>query len=417
MLSHLWGQAEVPREHRDNFLHLYLDIGWFGVLSGSAVNFLSLYVTRLGGTGLQIGLIAAMSSVVSLLLAIPSARWLEGRATGRATFLTSVCYRLGFLLWIPLPWLLSDSAQIWALVAITFIMAIPLTALGVGFNALFAEAVPPDWRAHVAAERNLTLAVTFMLSTLVSGLILKTVPFPAGYQIVFAIGAVGAAMSSAQIYYIRPLAVTARTPATSAKIPRRPWARPNQGEASKKRGGIWQTHFRAVLLVLLGFHLAQYIAIPIFPLYAVRVLGLNDAQIGLGTTLFYSTVLIGSTRFRALVQHLGHRNVTGWGVVGMGLYPLLLSGTTQVWQFLGISFLGGFAWAMAGGAFANYMLEHIPADNRPVHLAWYNIVLHAAILSGSILGPLIADRIGLAHALATFGVLRFLAGFAILRWG
>ena len=63
------------------------------------------------------------------------------------------------------------------------------------------------------------------------------------------------------------------------------------------------------------------------------------------------------------------------------------------------------------------MLEHIPAHDRPPHLAWYNIILNAAVLIGSLGGPTIADSIGLTSALLLFAGLRFLAGFSILKWG
>jgi len=102
-LSRLFKSNEVPREYRSNFIHFYLDIGWFGILSGSAINFINIYVTRLGATGYQIGLLGAVSALVSLLIAIPASRWLEKRNTGRAVFWSSVFYRIGFLLWIPLP--------------------------------------------------------------------------------------------------------------------------------------------------------------------------------------------------------------------------------------------------------------------------------------------------------------------------
>jgi predicted MFS family arabinose efflux permease len=72
---------------------------------------------------------------------------------------------------------------------------------------------------------------------------------------------------------------------------------------------------------------------------------------------------------------------------------------------------------MVGGAYANYMLEHIPDHDRPPHLAWYNIALNTAILAGSLFGPLIASQLGIRDALNIFGVLRFLAGAAILIWG
>jgi predicted MFS family arabinose efflux permease len=63
------------------------------------------------------------------------------------------------------------------------------------------------------------------------------------------------------------------------------------------------------------------------------------------------------------------------------------------------------------------MLEHIPSHDRPPHLAWYNIVLNAAVLIGSLGGPVISERIGLSSALLVFAALRFLAGLAILKWG
>ena len=44
----LWRWGALPAEHRANFIHLYLDIAWFGVLSGSSIAFAAIYATRLG---------------------------------------------------------------------------------------------------------------------------------------------------------------------------------------------------------------------------------------------------------------------------------------------------------------------------------------------------------------------------------
>ena len=201
MLDRLFHQAAIPEAYRSNFMHLYLDIAWFGVLSGSTINFLNIYATRIGASGLQIGMIGAMSAMVNLFLAIPAGRWLQTQNIGRAIFWMSVLYRIGYLPLIFLPWLFNQQGQIIAIIIITFLMAIPLTPLGVGFNALFAEAVPIEYRAHVAGIRNVMLAISFMLTSLLSGYILDRVTFPAGYQIVFAIGALGAGMSSLHLKF------------------------------------------------------------------------------------------------------------------------------------------------------------------------------------------------------------------------
>jgi MFS family permease len=417
MFSNLFQQEKIPGQYRANFLHLYLDIGWFGVLSGSAINFLNIYATRIGASGFQIGLIGAMSAVVNLFLAIPAGRWLQTQNTGRAIFWSSVFYRIGFIPFIFLPSLFGEQSQIWAIIGITFLMAIPLTSMGVGFNALFAEAVPAEYRAHVAAIRNVMLSITFMITSLISGYILEHVKFPMGYQIVFGIGAFGAAMSSLHLYFIRPLQT--EPPALQTKpapdpVIVRPYAR---DLSTTLRLDIWSTRFRNVLLALFAFHLTQYLAIPIFPIYNVRVLNLSDDHIGIGTALFYLTVLLGSMQLRTIAHKVGNKNLTAWSVSALALYPLLLAFSSQVWHFYVISLIGGLTFSMVSGSYANYMLEHIPAHDRPPHLAWYNIILNAAVLIGSLGGPAIADRIGLSGALLLFGVLRFLAGLFILRWG
>jgi len=426
MLTKLFRQSAVPVEYRSNFLHLYLDIGWFGVLSGSAINFLNIYATRIGATGFQIGLIGAMSAIVTLFLAIPAGHWLQTQQTGKAIFWTSIFYRLGFLSFVFLPRLLDAQGQILAIIVVTFLMAIPLTPMGVGFNALFAEAVPGEYRAHVAGIRNITLSLAFMVTSLISGYILDHVAFPVGYQIIFGIGFLGAAMSSLHLFFVRPLKNepspldgdgATRHVDTAQDKPQPDTIKRSNSPLSTLRLDIWRTPFRNVLFGLFTYHLAQYLALPVFPLYNVYVLKLNDYHIGVGTALFYLTVLFGSTQLSRIVQRLGHKKVTGLGVAGMALYPFLLALSYQVWQYYAISLVGGYVWAMAGGAFANYMLEHIPPDDRPSHLAWYMIILNTAVLIGSLGGPIIADQMGLSGALMLFALLRFLSGLAILKWG
>jgi len=417
MRFNIFQQSDVPEKYHSNFNHLYLDIAWFGVLSGTAVNFLNVYATRLGASGLQIGLLTAMAAVVNLFLAIPAGRWIEKQHTGRAVFWSSVVFRIGYVLWIPLPWLFDAQGQIWALIVLAFLMAIPLTPLGVGFNALFAESVPDRFRAQVAGTRNITFAITYMLTSFGAGFILKNMPLEAGYQVIFAIGAFGAAMSSYHIYHVIPLQEEVfplpSSPITAPEIR----ADSPRGIKSALRLDIWRTPFRNVLLVLFAFHLAHYMSAPVYPIFNVRVLNLNDNNLGTGTALYYLSVLIGSTQFRKVAHRYGNKKVTGWSVAGMAIYPFMLAAAHTVWNYYVLSFLGGFLFAMVNGAYINYMLEKIPPDDRPSHLAWYSIVLNVAILASSLAGPALAEMTGLVNALIIFGVLRILAGLAILKWG
>ncbi len=437
-IRRLFQHPAIPRQYQANFTHLYLDIAWFGVLGGSAINFLNVYAARLGATGLQIGLLGAMAAVVTLIFAIPSAHWLEKRPVAKAVFWTSVYYRLGFLLWIPLPWLFNNQGQIWALIVIALFMGIPLTALSVGFNALFAEAVPTEWRAYVAGIRNVLLSITFILASLGSGYLLNHLPFPVGYQIVFGIGFFGAAMSSFHLYFVKPLpqagcqaeapdpSTARRLSASAQRDGSRQYPQPSlqadrpslrRSWRTAMRADIWRTPFRSPLMVMFGFHLMQFLAIPLFPLYFVHVLNLTDEQIGIGMSLFYLTVLLGSTQLNRIARRIGHQKLTGFGAIGLSLYPGLLALSQHVAAYYLVSAIGGLSWSMVGGAYANYLLEKIPANDRPAHLAWYTLILNAAVLIGSLAGPSVVHYISLSTALIIFAGLRLLSGLAILKWG
>jgi MFS family permease len=297
-------------------------------------------------------------------------------------------------------------------------MGIPLTALGVGFNVMFATAVPVQFRAYVAGTRNVLLSITFMLTSLGCGILLDRVAYPLNYQIVFLIGAIGGGMSSFHLYRVRPLkedttkeALSSHQP-ESAVLPKQP----SNSRLSSLRTDIWKTSFKITLLLFLGFHLAQYLAVPLFPVYNVRNLQLTDQNIGIGTALFYLTVLLASTQLARIVKRAGHKNVTGWGVAGLSIYPIALAFSTLVWQYYLVSAVGGLIWALVAGASANYLLEKIPVHDRPSHLAWYTVILNLAVLTGSLAGPLFADGIGIVLTLVPAN-LRLLAGLAILKWG
>ena len=153
---------------------------------------------------------------------------------------------------------------------------------------------------------------------------------------------------------------------------------------SSLRLDIWRTPFAGVLLAMLGLHLTQYLAIPLFPLFSVNVLHLTDQSIGIGTALYYLTSMLGSTQLNRIVRRLGHRKVTGLGFMIMSLYPGLMAFAHSAYWYYFVSIIGGFSWALMGSAYMNYILETIPENDRPAHLAWYNIVLNASILIGSL---------------------------------
>jgi len=415
-------------------MHLYWDVAWFGVAFGSTLSFLAVFAARLGATGWQIGLLTAGPALVNVLFTLPAGRWLQNQALGPAVTQTAIWHRVGYFLLIPLPLFLPHQLQVWAVLAITLLMAIPGSALAVGFNALLAATVPPEARGVVVGRRNGLLAATIMLSFVLSGWILDLLSFEWGYVVVFTLGALGVALSTYHLYRIR---VPESPPFTGRLV--KDHAQPGRvigfSGVSPHRLNIglrlslrWQpgkagilgdisARFWGVMAAFFLFHFAQFLPAALFPLFWVHELDLSDGVIGWTNALFYLTMLIFAPLLGPLAGRLGNYRLMAVGSVLLALYPLLVALSHGLVLLIAANVIGGIVWAILSGALANRLLEHVPDDDRPAHLALYNLALNVATLSGTMLGPLLAQWMGLREALLLVVVMRVISGLALSRWG
>jgi MFS family permease len=143
----------------------------------------------------------------------------------------------------------------------------------------------------------------------------------------------------------------------------------------------------------------------------------SDQAISVGVGVFNFMVFFGSTQLTRLFGRFTNKVLTGCGVVLMGTYPALMAFSRDIPSLVFTSIVGGIAWSVVGGTLYNFIMERIPVGDRPAHLGWYHLALNAAVLLGSLGGPLIANQVGLPGAMLICGVARLIAGLAILQWG
>ncbi|MBM3146082.1 MAG: MFS transporter [Chloroflexi bacterium] len=420
--------------HQRNFRHLALDTLWFGGLLGSSMAFLTVYAARLGASSLLIGLFTAGPAVVNLFFSLPAGRWLEGRSFPKQTFLSSLWHRLGYVCLIPLAWLLDAHGQTWAMALITLLMAIPGTLLAVSFNAMFAAVVPPEQRARLVGVRTAVMALAVILTTLLCGQILDAIPFPVNYQLVFVIGGIAAAMSSFHLGKIRqsPGAPPMRQVGRPIRDPARPGGLrfgdelrntfglrflTRAGDKSLLRFDLLHTPFGPLLGAYLAFYFFQYIPIPLFPLFWVRELKLTDAQISIANALFYITLMVASLGVQRISAWLGNHRLFVLGAVLYGIYPLLTGLASDQWLLYLASLMGGAVWGLTNSGLLTRLMERIPEDDRPAHMAFHNLALNIGILTGSLVGPLMGDALGLRGTIILAAALRLLGGVLIGIWG
>jgi MFS family permease len=413
----------IPDEYRANFRNLFFDIAWYGVLNGSILTFISVYAARIGATGSQIGLLSAAPGIASLFFTLPVGGWLEKRPVREAVFLSSLLQRFCYVPLIFLPWIVSQQAQIWTAVILTLVISIPATVMVVGFNSMFADLVPPEWRGYVAGLRNALLAIVSMAINLVCGWLLVALPFPVGYQVVFGLGVAGALMSSVHLYWLARDNRQVGQPSSvwswikSIAMRQRDTVEGALKKASGLRLDIVRGPFGKFIFLLFFFHLVQYSAIPLFPLFAVNHLRFSDQIIGFQTATFSLSVFFGSSQIDKFSRRIGNHKLVGLGIIGMGSYPILTGLAKGIELYIIAAIFGGLAWAMVGGVLYNYIYEKIPDLDRAIYLSWYNLALNMAVLLGSLGGPMLANLADLSIVIIGLGLLRIVAGIAILIWG
>jgi MFS family permease len=185
--------------------------------------------------------------------------------------------------------------------------------------------------------------------------------------------------------------------------------------------GAWLSgispHYWWVMLAFLLFHFTQLLPTALFPLFWVREVHLSDGEIGWINALFYLTMLLVAPLLEPLTRYLGSYRLTVAGSILLASYPLITALSYALPLLLVTSVVGGIVWAILSGALVNRLLELTPDDKRPSHLALYNLALNVATLSSTMLGPFLAEGVGLREALLIIAALRVGSGMAMARWG
>jgi len=415
-----------------NAQHLYWDVFWWGVLAGSSINFIAVYAAHLQATAFQIALLTLGPAVVNLFVSLPAGHWLAGRALDRMVFLTSLGHRAGYVALVVVPWFLSVETQLWVIPLITVVMSVPGTLLAIAFNAMFADAVPPEMRGQVVGRRNALLAVSTTLTSLACGVLLDYLPFPWNYQAVFGVGALGAGLSS---YYLSQIRLVGAPPQRVGQ-PLNDHARPGlmrftdavreavglrfltrSGGQALLRLDLLRGSFGWFILAYFLFYLAQHAPIPLFPVLLVQALHLSDGVISVGNALFYITMLIASVILARLGTRFTPRQLLVVGSVSYLVFPLLLTLTHDIYLYWIASLLGGATWGIANGGLVNRLMERVPELDRPAHMALHNLALNLGILGGSVFGPALEGWAGLREALLLCAGLRLAAGLLLWKWG
>jgi Na+/melibiose symporter-like transporter len=369
--------------------------------------FLAVFLTRLGATNLQVGLLSAMPGVTGLFLALILGRFLQSRRDivpwySGARAIAILAYALTGVISLLLP----QSAAIPAILGLWMLVTLPQTMLSVAFSVVMNAIAGPKGRYALMSRRWSTIGLTSALMTIVVGQILERVRFPLNYQLVF----IGVSLAGLAISYAG---------ASRFELPSQtPPSRTAVGTARERlrlgvRRILAERAFVTITLKRLVFILGSQLVIPLFSLYYVRELQASDAAISLINTVQRAVLLIGYFVWTRVRERRGTRFVLLSTTLAVALYPALTAFTRQVgWMVV----LAGAASVFQAGlnlVLFDELMRTIPVEDSATFVAVAQSLQHVVVIVGPLLSTTLSesDYIGLSGALLLGAGVR-LVGFA-----
>jgi len=406
MRSFHWSAAppEATPTQRSNFIKVQIDGIGIG-LASAAAPFLPVFLTRLGATNFEVGLLTAMPAFTGLLFALAVGRFLQSRRQvvpwySGMRFLVVMSYALTGLV----PFIVPREYAVQAVLLIWAAATLPQTFVNVAFSVVMNAVAGPRGRYDLMSRRWTILGLTTSITVALVGQVLDRIHFPLNYQIVFMGLSLGGLLS---------YTFSSRIELPDAEPPPR---RPGLSLEQRFKGYvnlIWgEKAFVSFVAKRFVYLSAAALAAPLFPLYFVREVNASDAWIGAINTAQTAIVLLGYPFWSQQWRRRGARFVLLCTTLGLALYPTLTALTHRVELIVVYAALAGIFQAGLDLVFFDELMKTVPPQYSATFVSLAQSLQYVSTVASPLVGTFLADHIGIGGGLLVSAALR-LIGFGL----
>jgi hypothetical protein len=392
---------------KQNFRNVQVDAIGIG-LASAAAPFLPVFLTRLGATNIQVGLLTSMPAFTGLILAIFIGNFLQSRRNiipwfSGARLLVVSSYALTGIV----PFLVPQGYAVQAVLLIWAAATIPQTILAVAFSVVMNAVAGPEGRYDLMSRRWSILGLTSAITVAVAGWTLDQLEFPINYQLVFMALSLGGLIS----YYF-----SSHITLPESEIPEQ-----TKGLSTRQRMIDYinliqhEPAFVSFTAKRFVFMLGTALATPLFPLYYVREVKANDAWIGIINTAQTAVLLIGYYLWTRQSKLRGSRFVLLRTTFSLALYPALVAMTQRVELIALFAGLAGIFQAGIDLVFFDELMKTVPMKFSARFVSLAQSLGYLSAVAAPILGTWLADQIGIGGALMASALIRLL-GFGLFAF-
>jgi hypothetical protein len=391
---------------RANYSAVQRESAAMGVVNAASI-FFPVFLVRIGGTNLEVGLLTAIPALTGFLLAIPIGSFLQGRRNivpwyAYSRGLAQLVYAATALAvaLVPPDALVPVVLLLWAAVTI------PSTIGAVAFNVVMDGAAGPRGRFDLLGRRWSIMGLTTAITVAIAGQVLELWGFPLNYQLVFLAFSAAGLLSS--WYSIR------------IRVPDHPPVARPPGASVRQRLGGYVANLRRHPLFL-WFVARQFVimfgirvASPLIPLWYIREAHAPDAWIGIIGTAQSLALLVGYYGWRRLGRRYPNRRLLMIVTLGIALYPALLLSSRDLIVITVVTTYGSLIGAGFDLVLFDELMKTIPAQLAVTFSAFQTSVSNLAAIIAPLAGGALADLAGIGPGLFIAAVLTFVGALLFI---
>lgn len=398
--------SEEQRIQKLNFRYVQIDA--IGVsISNVAAPFLPVFLTRLGASNFQVGLLSSMPGVTGLLLAIAVGRFLQSRKNivpsySLSRLMVISCYALTGILTL----LVSQKFVIIATLVIWAFATIPQTALAVAFSVVMNNVAGPSGRYALLSRRWTIFGITGVVGTFIVTRLIDLVEFPVNYAIMFLVLSLGGFVS---FYFSQKITLP-----DQVSPPVENSGSPLQGIKNMLALLKANPAFMSFSLKRFVYFSAITLGVPIMPLFLVHDVKATDSQIGTVNMTLTLVMLAGYFLWPRVSLKRSGRFVLLATTLGMVFYPALSAATPRIELIIIYAGIAGFFQGGLDLVFFDELMKTVPAEYSATFVSISQSMQYLSMILAPLVGTWLAGYIGLGGALwlsaglRLFGFLLFL---------
>jgi predicted MFS family arabinose efflux permease len=389
----------------------YVQIDAIGVsISNVAGPFLPVFLTRLGASNFQVGLLSSMPGVTGLILAMLVGRFLQTRINivpwySLSRLMVILCYALtGILtLWVSEKFVIIATLAIWAFASI------PQTALAVAFSVVMNAVAGPEGRYALLSRRWAIFGLTGVIGTFIVTRVINLISFPSNYAVMFMVLSLGGFFS---YYFSRKIQLPDQVAPPLPDI-RSPRENLSNYINLLRENPVFLSFSTKRFVYFSALVLSQ----PIMPLFLVREVHASDGQIGTVNMTSTLVMLVGYFLWPRISRRRGGRFVLLATTLGMTLYPALSAATPQINLIIFYAGIAGLFQAGLDLVFFDELMKTVPREYSATFVALAQSMQYLSMIIAPLLGTWLADydSIGLSGALWLSAGLRLFGFLLFLR--